>query len=403
VKILFVANAWSIHTARWINQISSEGWDIHIFPSRDLQVNPLIRNVTVHDLSIREDDLHPSVITPGAGIHKKGFRSLLRRFHVIDQISRPIPPGITSFDELNDYARIQGRRLASLIRNLKPDLVHSLQFQYDSYPTLEAKKLLGNGFPKWIVSNWGADIHYFGQFSDHAEKIREVLAQCNYYSCECHRDIDLAHRFGYQGPILPVIPNTGGYDLEWVTKLRMPGATSERKIIAVKGYKDWVYRGLVALDALKQCRDLILDNGYILHIYLGGKVMEDTASSYGLPYQMIPYSPHEEILKLHGRSRVSIGLSLSDAISTSFLEAIVMGSFPIQSFTSCAGEWVRDGESGFLVPPEDPDAVAVAIREALTNDHLVDNAAKENWVTVKNRLDNTKIRPLAIEFYRGIN
>ena len=34
-----------------------------------------------------------------------------------------------------------------------------------------------------------------------------------------------------------------------------------------------------------------------------------------------------------------------------------MGSFPIQSDTACADEWIEDGVSGLIVPPEDPDSL----------------------------------------------
>jgi hypothetical protein len=49
-----------------------------------------------------------------------------------------------------------------------------------------------------------------------------------------------------------------------------------------------------------------------------------------------------EILKLHGRPRISISLSISDAISRSVLEAMVMGAFPIQRMT--IWEKVRERE-----------------------------------------------------------
>lgn len=117
---------------------------------------------------------------------------------------------------------------------------------------------------------------------------------------------------------------------------------------------------------------------------------------------MIPYSPHEDMLRMHGRSRVSIGLSMSDAISTSFLEALVMGSFPIQSNTSCANEWIKCGKSGFLVDPEDAQGIAVVLRQALVDDELVDQAASINAQTAADRLDYRKIKPIAVDFYKNL-
>ena len=32
MRVLFVAMADSIHTARWIRQLQGQGWDLHLFP-----------------------------------------------------------------------------------------------------------------------------------------------------------------------------------------------------------------------------------------------------------------------------------------------------------------------------------------------------------------------------------
>jgi glycosyltransferase involved in cell wall biosynthesis len=109
------------------------------------------------------------------------------------------------------------------------------------------------------------------------------------------------------------------------------------------------------------------------------------------------------MLRLHGRARVSIGLSISDALSTSALEALVMGSFPIQSNTSCLGELLRDGQSGMLVHPEDPEAVAAALRRAVTDDELVDRAAEINSRIAAEYLDRSTIRPQVVEMYESIS
>jgi glycosyltransferase involved in cell wall biosynthesis len=123
--------------------------------------------------------------------------------------------------------------------------------------------------------------------------------------------------------------------------------------------------------------------------------------STGIPLEFVtPGSPHEVILRLHGESRISIGLSISDGISTSLLEAMVMGSFPIQSFTACADEWLVDGESGILVHPDDPDNVEAAIRRALSDDDLVNSAAEHNRRVAEERLDCRLIKERTLDYYR---
>jgi glycosyltransferase involved in cell wall biosynthesis len=73
----------------------------------------------------------------------------------------------------------------------------------------------------------------------------------------------------------------------------------------------------------------------------------------GKPY----FYTHQEMLSMNGKARISITLNISDGVSTSLLEAIVMGAFPIQSYTACANEWVEDGKTGLLVHPEDTESV----------------------------------------------
>ena len=79
-----------------------------------------------------------------------------------------------------------------------------------------------------------------------------------------------------------------------------------------------------------------------------------------------------------------------------------MGSFPIQSNTSCLEELIRDGQSGMLVHPEDPEAVAAALRRAVANDELVDRAAEINARIAAEHLDRSVTRPQVVEMYERI-
>jgi glycosyltransferase involved in cell wall biosynthesis len=108
------------------------------------------------------------------------------------------------------------------------------------------------------------------------------------------------------------------------------------------------------------------------------------------------------MLALHGNARVSMGVGISDGISTSFLEALVMGSFPIQSCTACADEWVEDGVSGFIVSADDPSMIASRLVRALEDDALVDRAAEINWRTAQDRLEKTKVATAIVDNYRKI-
>jgi hypothetical protein len=381
LRILFVAFQDSVHTARWLSQLEGQGWDIHLFPST-LQggPHPLMRSVGIKRH-------YPAILRlPLRALRRasdiQGNRTLKRWFS-------KDPHPLTAY------------WLSRVIRQVRPDIVHSLEFQHAGYLMLEAHGRLRGKLPPWIAGNWGSDIYLFGKLPSHAARIRAILESCDYYTCECERDVRLALDMGLKGTPLPVLPNAGGFDLELAGRLRAPGPTSERRTIVLKGYQHWAGRALAGLNAIELCAVELA--GYRVVIPLASPEVqlaaELVAQRTGLSIEVLPRCPYEEMLRLYGGARIYLGLSISDAISQSMLEAIVMGAFPIQSSTACADEWVADGLNGMIVPPEDPQAVAVALRKALTDDALVDQAAEYNARLARDRLDIKVIQPKAVALY----
>lgn len=388
-RILLVAMPESIHTTRWISQIVDQGWDIHLFPSLDTdRVHPELADITVHHAiysftaNEKKDIEYRGVPVPASAYGWS--KNLLQRF---------IP-------------NYRAMKLKSVIERIKPDIVHSLEMQHAGYLCLEVKNMLGGSFPPWIVTNWGSDIFLFGRLPWHEPLIRDVLSNCEYYSCECRRDVCLAEYYGFKGKVLPVFPNTGGFDVAKSAAIRKSGLVSERRAIMLKGYQGWAGRALVGLRALERCVDVLQGYRIYIHSAMCDEVViaaELFRKSSSIPLEfVVPGSPHEKILTLHGESRISIGLSISDGISTSLLEAMLMGAFPIQSYTACADEWIVDGRTGILVHPDDSDNVEAAIRKALQQDDLVDVAAEENMSVVKERLDKAQLKVKTIAFYQDV-
>jgi len=387
MRILFVCMAESIHSARWVGQIVDQGWDVRLFPVYRQKLHQAFKKVTYYSsLLHRSKNIDPSV--------RYSFRS--SPYFRLDAFNSNFPyfPNV----------QFRERALVKVIKRFKPDIIHSLEIQHAGYLTLSIRGKFGKQFPAWIVTNWGSDIYLFGRLKKHIERIKSVLARCDYYSAECQRDINLAREMGYHGKVLPVFPNGGGFDLERVRKLRQEGPTSERRLILLKGYQSWAGRALVGLRALALCAQEL--EGYRVAIYAASPEVEIAAELFAqdnhIPTEIIPACEHEYMLHLYGQARLYIGLSISDGISTSLLEAMVMGAFPIQSCTACADEWIVDGKSGFVVPPEDPEVIAKAILRALSDDRLVDRAAEINAQVTEERLDQRLIQPQVVEIYQKI-
>jgi glycosyltransferase involved in cell wall biosynthesis len=201
---------------------------------------------------------------------------------------------------------------------------------------------------------------------------------------------------------LPVLPNSGGIDVARVQLLRDVKPPSKRKMIMVKGYDHFVGRAMVSLSVLERFSDLLKDYVIILFSVAArprARAIKLAASGI-LNIRVIDLATHDEILRYFGRSRLYLGVSISDAISTSVLEAMAMGAFPIQTDTSCCEEWFISGETGFAVPPDDFETICGRFRQALTDDELVDNAAIRNFEIIESRLDISVVRPQVADFYR---
>ena len=388
MKILFVAPNDSIHTRRWISQIKDENWSIYLFPSR--------ANQKVHE---GLKDIHCCA----------SFNSVATLFRMLG-MGKLYTFFLTLFKHLllKMFPHYRSWLLNLYIRILKPDIVHSLETQNAGYFVAKSRKRTKMKWPPWWHTNWGSDIFIFGNLPLHQPQIRKVFENCDYYSCECNRDVELAFKFGFKGVLLPVYPNTGGFDIkEMEALIENTTPTSRRKVIMLKGYQGWAGRALTGIRALERCSDLLTGFKIVLYSNADGEDVAIASALFtnrtGVPVQILKKdTPHREILALHGESRISIGLSIGDAISTSLLEAMVMGAFPIQSCTACASEWIQDGISGLIVPPEDPEIIEMALRKALLDDDLVDNAARKNSLVIASKADYHKLAELTIQSYKQI-
>jgi len=404
MKLLIVAMANSIHTARWLSHIVDEDWEIHLFPVDFFtEVHPQIYamgyKIKIHS---------PWLLTKIIKKYKHGKKqSLPDQTDIYNLIKGYEQNSLMAKTILRKLYRVDYvKNLCNLINKINPDIIHSMHIQAAGFLTYDAKQRIGAGFPSWIVSNWGSEIDLFRFFPKQKEKISNVLQNCDFYSGECSREIPIVKDMGFKGKIFAIMPNSGGLDFSYIDSIKSNIMPSKRKNIMLKGYSNWSGRALVGLRALERCADIL--QGFKITIYCVDSYDIEVAARYftiktGIETEIYKLGlDHSEILKLHSRARISIGLSITDAISTSVLESMLMGSFPIQSNTSCADKWFINNETGIMVPPEDPGEVELAIRTALSDDKMVDKAAEKNYSIMFERLQKDEVKEKMIESYKRV-
>src|SRR6266571_4717138 len=393
LRILFVAFGSSPHTARWISQLNGQNWDIHLFPVDEYYLYPGLRDVTVHML-FRHDSpwIDSSVRQSTLWWPFQRGRTRIRK----------------SLQGLRGDPMSASARLARLIRRLKPDIVHSLEMQHGAYLALASREILNGIFPPWIYSSWGSDIYYYGKQPEHERRIRSVLTACDYLICDAQRDVDLAREFGFKGEVLGVFPGAGGLDIDYMQQFRQERPLSARRVIALKGRQSHLGgQALVALKALQMCADALGEYEIVIYMPQGDSIVSSAARyiafATGVRFRiMSENSPYEEIVKLMGSARLALSIGMTDGTPLSMLEAMVMGAFPIQSNTADTRGWIEDGKNGLLVPPEDAEAIAAAIRKAVSDDRMVDEADLMNEKLTRERLDRSVVTPRVIEMYKRV-
>lgn len=368
-RILVICMFDSIHSARWLSQFQDQDIEFLLFPS-----SPHRR-------------VHKNLEALVSGNSKANYKL----FPTSKVFGLPL---FIADKFVDNWFRSNLVKLA--IKTFRPEFVHAMELQNAGY--IAAKAMASQSTSKLIATNWGSDIFWFQQFPQHHQKLEQLLQTADYYSCECNRDVALAKSLGFQGVVMPVIPNAGGFSKEVLDQKVPP--LQDRKVIAIKGYHGWVGRALTAVEAVRNLATELKD--YQIVFYSCNKVtareVANLAESTGLDLtaHLIGALPHEKMLELFASAKIYVGLSLSDGISTSLLESMALGAIPVQTATACCDEWFT--ESGVKVTEITPEGVQKAILAGL---ELAKNQAMSdlNREIIRTKANAEDVSKIAKRFY----
>lgn len=377
MKILFVAMQY-IHAVRWINQLKESDHEIYLFDCLD---RPIHANLqwTNYTTNWSKRKIKPL----------KGETFLKKHFPNLNEKAQPLLK-VTASEKLKE-----------LIKEIQPDVVHSMELQSESYPLIKVRKQLKFN---WICSTWGSDIYHYYNESFHKKRIDTLLNQIDYLFTDNLRDIDLAKQYGFKGKALGSFPGGGGF----VVKEEFIQSVQNRKLILVKGYHHWAGRALNALKGLENNLELI--KNYQIHVYAAHPnvitEIERLKAEHNINISHTERGieeSHDSLLQKFGQARIAIGINVTDGMPNTLLEAMIYGAFPIQTNPGKASEeYVTHQENGLLIEnAENIQEIAEAIKLALTNDNLIEKAFESNKV-YRESLSYQTIQQRVLKAYKTI-
>jgi glycosyltransferase involved in cell wall biosynthesis len=367
-KILFIGMVNSPHFQKWIHGVcdSETAKRIYIFPSDRFSSVP--------------------------DIYKELNKSV-----PIKIIRAPLPSIVNYYLSfiLDTFLEKKWRSyvLLNAIRLFRPHLLHFHEIQHGAYlfnpirERVEKKQILK------IVSTWGSDLTLYSKIGqalstkgvtnqNHVMEIVKVLDWADVITAERSIESTDLNRLGFKGEFIAPVYITVGMSedtgrVQWLEP-------SERKQIMIKGYQHDAGRALNAIEALRRIERQLVD--YELVFYSTSDQVriqaELLAFETNLVVRILPRVSQSQLLKEFQNSRIYIGLSTTDGLSTSMVEAMGSGCFPIQSENSAASLFITEGVSGFIVNPWEIEELSGAITMALNNNHLVDSAVGINIQTL---------------------
>lgn len=370
-RVLVIGMLNSIHLARWLENFSDSQIVFDLFPSTaDRGVHPRIRKL----------------------ISQAGKNSAVFNMPKVGRLSASILARVKILTGIE----LRSRLLGLLINMHDYRVVHIVEMQNAGYLYLDScRHLKTEKAYRLIISPWGSDVNWFMKYERHVPKISRLLEMADVFAAECSRDIKLARELGFRGKVLDPIPFAGG--LERFLKPE-EGLGSQRNIITIKGYQGWSGQALEAVKAIRENLEYFVGKKVVL-FSCDKSVMRAARKLRGkISIQAFPKGSlsHDEMLSLFSKTLVYVGVSRTDGLPASLLEAMSMGAVPVQSDTSCCEDWIRDGETGIILRENTPLEIGKAIQIAMkladepSVKHQIYNeiSGKLNRLSIKDQLKN---------------
>jgi glycosyltransferase involved in cell wall biosynthesis len=296
-----------------------------------------------------------------------------------------------------------GQRLAEVIQQVRPDLIHAMRIPYEGIIASLALEQLTQP-PPLLISVWGNDFTLHAASNPWmAAYTRRTLKTASALHTDCYRDQRLAYQWGFQkGRPAMVMPGGGGIQMDLFC---LPSNEDLRKQVVInpRGVRAYV-RNDSFFKSIPRVLERFPEARFICTTMAGEPQALRWMAELGIEQavDLLPRQTRAEMAKRFQSAQVVASPSTHDGTPNTLLEAMACGCYPVVGDIESLREWIQPGVNGALVDPGDERALAEAVCDGLADVELRQKAAAHNLSLVAERAEYGKVMREAERFYRKI-
>lgn len=395
---LLIADGRSAITKRWIDMLHSLGFRVSMVSTYPLSNRPEVDQLFILPVAFSA----AGEATNKTPLQKPDSQRTQNWKKAVIQNARPLVMKIRYLLGPFTLAKYQSE-LRNIISMIKPDLVHALRIPYEGM----LASIVTQEIPL-LVSVWGNDFTLHANANQKMKNLTiEVMHRANGVLADVHRDINLAHQWGFSEtkPAL-VVPGGGGILFEEIESAKNVGISDLKiapdvpVIVNPRGIRAYAQTDIFFKSiplVLKKLPDAVFlcpgmaGKPEALHWVERLKIQENV--------RLLPNLPQDILWSIFHRSQISVSITTHDGTPNTLLETMACGCFPIVGDIESLRDWITPGVNGFLVPSDSVSELANAVIAAYEDQEIREQAKNFNQQLLKSRADAHLVRNQLTVFY----
>lgn len=292
-------------------------------------------------------------------------------------------------------------RMSRILKDLKPDVVHahdphavalaSLGLAFNTSgdsPPLVASRRVTTHLRPHTFSRW--KYHQVDRFIAASQAVRSTLLHDGVPSDRIvlvHSGIDI-HRVQAEPPI--------NVHAEFWLPTHAPLVGAAGALTTEKGHRHLIEAAAAVVRDVPDARFVIVGEGELRH------ALERQIHELHLEKHVFLAGFRPDALAFHKAFDVFVATPAAEGLGTALLSAMASAKAVVATEVGGIPEIVRQGETGIVVPPRDPEALAQAIVRLLKDDELRARMGRAGFEQVRRMFSAERMVEETLTVYRAV-